>query len=432
MTTGSGPSGPLAGIRVVELATVIMAPFGAQLLGDLGADVIKVETGGGDGSRVMGGGPHPELSGIALNLHRNKRSIAVDLKQARGRDVLLRLLVDADVLITNLRPGPLRRLGLDHESLRGDFPRLVYCQAQGFRTSSDEADLPAYDDIIQALTGFPQLNALGFGAMHFVPSTVADKVAGMFIAQGVLAALVARSVSGVGQRVEVPMFDAALAFNLVEHLSRAAVAGEEPGYGRVLTAHRGPHRTADGWVAMMPYTDAHWTALFAAVGEERLLEHEWFTDHRSRLLHADEVYGLLASILVRRTTAEWVALGVGIGVPVSVVPALQEIVDDPAHHRGVLREAEHPVVGPYRSIAAPVLFSESGTPEPQPAPLVGADTATVLAGAGFGADEIAALLADGVVRGARQRSSVEADPEGERPGSRDDPDPATTPAATDV
>ena len=399
MTTGSGPSGPLAGIRVVELATVIMAPFGAQLLGDLGADVIKVETGGGDGSRVMGGGPHPELSGIALNLHRNKRSIAVDLKQARGRDVLLRLLADADVLITNLRPGPLRRLGLDHESLRGDFPRLVYCQAQGFRTSSDEADLPAYDDIIQALTGFPQLNSMGFGAMHFVPSTVADKVAGMFIAQGVLAALVARSVSGLGQRVEVPMFDAALAFNLVEHLSRAAVPGGPAGYNRVLTAHRGPHRTSDGWVAMLPYTDAHWTALFTAVGEERLLQHEWFADHRARLIHADEVYGLLASILVRKTTAEWVQLGTALGIPVSVVPPLQDIVDHPEHHRGVLREAEHPVVGPYRSIAAPVVFSDSGQRQPEPAPLVGQDTAAVLGELGLGDDEVAALLADGVVRG---------------------------------
>jgi crotonobetainyl-CoA:carnitine CoA-transferase CaiB-like acyl-CoA transferase len=403
MTAASGSAGPLAGIRVIELATVIMGPFGAQLLGDLGADVIKVETGGGDGSRVMGGGPHPELSGIALNLHRNKRSIGIDLKAAPGRDVLLRLLADADVLITNLRPGPLRRLGLDHEALRADFPRLVYCQAQGFRTSSDEADLPAYDDIIQALSGFPQLNSMGFGAMHFVPSTVADKVAGMFIAQGVLAALVARSVSGEGQRVEVPMFDAALAFNLVEHLSRAAVPGEPPGYNRVLTAHRGPHRTSDGWVAMLPYTDAHWNALFAAVGEEQLLAHEWFADHRARLAHADEVYGLLASILVRKTTAEWVTIGIEIGVPVSLVPSLQDIVDDPAHHRGVLRDAEHPVVGPFRSIAAPVVFSGSGQREPEPAPLVGEHTEAILAELGLDADEVAALIAAGAVRGGRAR-----------------------------
>jgi crotonobetainyl-CoA:carnitine CoA-transferase CaiB-like acyl-CoA transferase len=395
-------AGPLAGIRVVELATVVMGPFGAQILGDLGAEVVKVETGGGDGSRAMGGGPHPELSGIALNLHRNKRSLGLDLKDPRGRAVLLRLLADADVLITNLRPGPLRRLGLDHAAIGADFPRLVYCQAQGFRTSSPEADLPAYDDIIQALSGFPQLNAMGFDAMHFVPSTVADKVAGMFIAQGVLAALVARSVTGEGQRVEVPMFDAALAFNLVEHLSRAAVPGGPAGYNRVLTAHRGPHRTADGWVAMLPYTDAHWTALFTAVGEEHLLEHEWFADHRARLAHADEVYGLLASILVRKSTAEWVAIGTEIGVPVSVVPRLQEIVDEPAHHRGVLRDAEHPVVGPFRSIAQPVVFERSGQRAFDPAPLVGEHTEAVLAELGLSAEEISELLADGVVRGLRR------------------------------
>ncbi len=396
-------AGPLAGIRVVELATVVMAPFGCQQLGDLGAEIVKVETGSGDGSRMMGGGPHPELSGIALNLHRNKRSIGLDLKAPRGREILLRLLDDADVFVTNLRPGPLRRLGLDHASLRDDYPRLVYCQAQGFRTSSAEADLPAYDDIIQALTGFTQLNSMGFGAMHFVPSTVADKVAGMFIAQGVLAALVARSVTGEGQRVEVPMFDAALAFNLVEHLSRAAVAGEPAGYNRVLTAHRGPHRTSDGWVAMLPYTDAHWTALFTAVGEEQLLEHEWFADHRSRLAHADEVYGLLASILVRKSTADWVAIGTELGIPVSVVPPLQDIVDQPQHHRGVLRDAEHPVVGPFRSIAAPVVFSTSGQRDPGPTPLVGEHTEAILAELGLDADEVADLLAAGVARGVRAR-----------------------------
>ena len=396
-------AGPLAGIRVVELATVVMAPFGCQQLGDLGAEIVKVETGSGDGSRMMGGGPHPELSGIALNLHRNKRSIGLDLKAPRGREILLRLLDDADVFVTNLRPGPLRRLGLDHASLRDEYPRLVYCQAQGFRTSSAEADLPAYDDIIQALTGFPQLNSMGFGAMHFVPSTVADKVAGMFIAQGVLAALVARSVTGEGQRVEVPMFDAALAFNLVEHLSRAAVAGEPAGYNRVLTAHRGPHRTSDGWVAMLPYTDAHWTALFTAVGEEQLLEHEWFADHRSRLAHADEVYGLLASILVRKSTADWVAIGTELGIPVSVVPPLQDIVDQPQHHRGVLRDAEHPVIGPFRSIAAPVVFSTSGQREPGPTPLVGEHTEAILAELGLDADEVADLLAAGVARGVRDR-----------------------------
>ncbi len=395
--------GPLAGIKVVELATVIMAPFAAQMLGDLGADIVKVETGAGDGSRVMGGGPHPELSGIALNLHRNKRSIGLDVKEPRGREILLGLLRGSDVLITNLRPGPLRRLRLDYDAIRDDVPRLVYCQAQGFRTTSPESDLPAYDDIIQALTGFPQLNEMGFGAAHFVPSTVADKVAGMYIAQGVLAALVARGMTGEGQRVEVPMFDAALAFNLVEHLSRAAVPGGPPGYNRVLSRHRGPHRTSDGWVAMLPYTDAHWTALFRAVGEEQLLEQEWFADHRSRLERADEVYGMLAAMIARRTTAEWIALATELGIPVSPVPPLAAIVDDEANHRGVLQEVEHPVIGTYRTIAPPVIFSASGQRQLEPAPLVAEHSDEILGELGMSAAEVDELVAAGVVRRPRPR-----------------------------
>ena len=220
-----------------------MAPFACQMLGDLGAEVVKIETPAGDGSRVMGGGPHPELSGIALNLHRNKRSIGIDLKAPAGARSCCSCSPAATCSSRTCARDRCAASASTTTSIRAGLPRLVYCQAQGFRTSSDEADLPAYDDIIQALTGFPQLNEMGFGASHFVPSTVADKVAGMFIVQGVLAALVARAVTGAGQRVEVPMFDAALAFNLVEHLSRAAVpggvAGVQPRARRATAARTG-------------------------------------------------------------------------------------------------------------------------------------------------------------------------------------------------
>ena len=199
------------------------------------------------------------------------------------------------------------------------------------------------------------------------------------------------------------MFDAALAFNMVEHLARAAVAGEPVGYNRVLSAHRGPHRTSDGWVALLPYTDDHWTALFRAVGEEHQLEGPHFADARSRLMFADEVYGALASIVLRRSTAEWVALGTALGIPVSVVPPLQEIVDDEANHRGVLRDAEHPVIGPFRSIGQPVVFSASGQRPPEPAPLVFEHTDEIMAELGFTAARIDELVAAGVVLRPRQR-----------------------------
>jgi len=181
-------AGPLAGIRVLELAAVIMGPYAGQLLGDLGADVIKVEHGVIDSSRVMGGGPDPELSGIALNLHRNKRSVGLDVKTPEGHEVLLQLLATCDVFITNIRPASLARLGLTYEDLAPSMPRLVYCQSQGFATGSDDEDRPAYDDIIQAMTGLPWLNQEVLGQTAFMPTLIGDKVVGLTIAYGVLAA----------------------------------------------------------------------------------------------------------------------------------------------------------------------------------------------------------------------------------------------------
>ena len=392
-------AGPLAGIRVLEIATVVMGPFGAQMLGDLGADVTKLETEQGDSSRAIGPGPHRELSGVALNLHRNKQSIGVDLKHPDGRRIVLELLADCDVFITNLRPGPLARLGLDYASIGEQFPNLVYCQAQGFRSSTDEGDLPAYDDIIQALTGFPQITDLAFGETRFVPSIVADKVSGMFIAQGVLAALVARGTTGRGQRIEIPMFDAALAFNLVEHLAGAATPGGEPGYARVLSAHRGPHRTLDGFVALLPYTDAHWTALFTIAGRVDVLERPSFANHRARIINPDEVYGLLAEVVSERSSDEWIALCREHGIPVAPVADLVDIVEDPAKHRGVLSDVEHPVVGTYREIKQPIVFDESGQRIHAPAPLKAEHTEEILAGLGYTPDQITALLTESVVYG---------------------------------
>lgn len=396
-TTTTGASGPLNGIRVLDLSAVVMGPYGTQLLGDLGADVIKVETRGGDSSRVMGGGPHAELSGIALNLHRNKRSIALNLKQPRGREVFLRLLDTCQVLVTNLRPGPMRRLGLSFEEVSETRPRLIYCQAHGFRSDSPESERPAYDDIIQALTGLPQLNSHVLGVTQFMPSLIADKIAGMTIAYGVLAALVHAERTGEGQRVEVPMFDAVLAFNLVEHLSRAVTPGEPAGYSRILTHHRGPHRTLDGHIAMMPYTDNHWRSLFVAVGMENMLDRPWFADHATRLLSADRVYGDLAHIVAQRTTADWLSLCEEHGIPASPVPTLDDVVSDSALHRGVLRDADHPVTGHYREIVPPLVLSASPASVRRAAPLFAEHTEAVLSELGYDRADIEELLAEGAV-----------------------------------
>jgi crotonobetainyl-CoA:carnitine CoA-transferase CaiB-like acyl-CoA transferase len=384
--------GPLTGVRVVEIASVLMAPYATQILGDFGADVVKVEPAGGDTNRYMGKGPHPQLSGIALNLHRNKRSIVLDLKREAGQRVARRLLDDADVLVTNLMPASLAGFGLDYASLAESHPRLVYCESHGFRSDSPEADEPALDDTIQAHAGIPpMLEDIGL-EVRFLPALLADKVSALVIVHSVLAALYERERSGLGQRVEVPMFDSTLAFTLVEHLAQAAIPGKPAGYPRALSANRGPHETSDGWLALMPYTNRQWRALYEAAGCGHLLDAPWHESMATRLVMADEAYGELKGILRQRTTAEWLEICRKADVPVAPVPRIAEIVEDPALHRGVLREVEHPALGTYRHIESPTIFSRTPSrDDPDPAPLIGEQTDEILRGLGLSDDEIAEL-----------------------------------------
>ena len=399
MTATTSNDGPLKGVRVVELATVLMAPFAAQILGDMGADVIKVESDQTDIGRILGGGGHDELSGVALNLQRNKRSVQLDLKQASGLQVLLQLLGTADVFVTNLRPGALGRLGLDYEAIEASHPGLIYCEAHGFRSDTPDAERPAFDDIIQAETGMPRLWERVGADTRFLPAVMADKLSGLYVAQAILGALVHQRTTGRGQRVEVAMFDAVLAFNLVEHLARAALPGGVTGYSRILSRHRGPHRTRDGYIAVIPYSDRDWRALYGAVGREDELDAPWFTSQQARQENPDAAYGSLATVIAERTTAEWMELCLEIGIPVAPVPALDDIVADPERHRGVLQDAVHPVVGPYRQIKPPVAYSDSPMSVRRPAPLVGEHTVELLTELGLSAENIEVLLESGAARG---------------------------------
>jgi crotonobetainyl-CoA:carnitine CoA-transferase CaiB-like acyl-CoA transferase len=387
-TESRTPAGPLAGVRVVELATVIMAPYACQILGDLGADVIKVESADGDHSRVMGGGPHPQLSGTALNLHRNKRSVQLDLRQQTERAAFLGLLDTADIFVTNFRPKALKKLHIDYDSVGRERPALVYCEAHGFSLASGEADLPSYDDIVQAATGIPALSYAATEAVNYLPTIVGDKVTGLTLTYALLAALIHRMNTGEGQHVEVPMFDSVLGFILVEHLSRAAVPGGTAGYNRILNPFRRPHRTKDGYVAMLPYNDQSWSDLYHAVGHEHELSDPWF---QRRLENPRPVYESLGRILATRTTAEWLELADDLGIPAGPVPSLDEIISDPAEHRGVLSEHDHPVVGRYRQIAPPARFDRTPVNVRRHAPLIGADTAEVLREIGLSAEEISSL-----------------------------------------
>jgi len=367
-------TGPLDGVRVVDLTTVIMGPLATQILGDLGADVITVEDPRGTLSRVMTAGPHPQLSGIALNLLRNKRNVVLDLKTAEGRDALLAVVATAQVFVTNLRPGTLQRLGLSYEDIADVQPDIVYLQAQGYPSDSAAADAPAYDDVIQAGTGLPDTFRRMEGEPQFVPTLIADKVCGLTIAYSVLAALLHRERTGEGQRIEVPMVDVMTAFVLVEHAGAATARPPqgEPGYLRILSPNRRPQRTKDGWVSVLPYTRKNFEDIFRAGGRTDLVGDERIATARSRLAHIDSIYAEVAAILTQRTTEEWLAFCKAADVPASAIPTLEELID-------ALPEDDHPVAGRYKVIPQPVRFSRSTGPVVRrPAALSGEHNAEVM------------------------------------------------------
>ncbi|MGF1425675.1 CaiB/BaiF CoA transferase family protein [Kitasatospora sp. LaBMicrA B282] len=383
----SGPSGRglLAGVRVVELASVIMAPYAAQQLGDLGADVIKVEPPTGDMTRHYPPQRHPGMGGAALNLNRNKRSAVIDLKAPRGRDALLALLRTADVFITNLRPQALARLRLDYPAVSALQPGLIYANAQGFRSDSAYGTHAAYDDIVQAASGLVWLNHQVSGQPHYVPTVLADKICGLQIAQSVLAALHYREHGGSGQHIEVPMVDTMLAFNLVEHLGAASLEPDGAfGSTRSLSPERRAQRTADGWMCILPQSDRNWRDFTAFVGRPALADDRRFATGPDRARHADELYRLMADLTPRHTSARWQEFCDRVGIAAAPVLDLETAATTAyAREGGLLREAEHPTEGRYRVIGRPVRYSADPQPPLRPCPAIGEHTEEVLREAGF-------------------------------------------------
>lgn len=387
------PPGPLAGTRVLDLTSVVMGPLATQILGDLGADVVTVESANGDTNRYMGPGPHPQLSGVSLNLLRNKRNLAIDLKHPDGRAAVLRVAATCDVFVTNLRPQSLGRLGLAYLDVAGVRPDVVYCQAQGWPSDSERADEPAYDDIIQAATGVADAARRVSGEPALLPTIFADKVAGLTIAYAVLAALVHRERTGRGQHVEVPMVDAVRAFMLVEHgagaIPRPPVG--PAGYPRILTPERRPQRTTDGWINVLPYSRRHYDALFGEGGRHDLVGDPRYGDARSRILHSDFLYAQVRAILATRSTEQWLQFCRVHGIPATAVASLDELVE-------ALPEAAHPRVGGFKVVPPPARFANSPMTVRRPAPLPGEHNREVLAEVGLSEADIAALESSGVLR----------------------------------
>ena len=355
--------GPLTGVRVIDLTSVVMGPYATQILGDMGADVIKVESPGGDVFRHITPFRNSGMSAAFLNLNRNKRSVALDLKREDERRVMIDLLAGADVFVTTVRPQAMRALGLDYESLRERNPRLIYCGAYGFSESGPYAGRPAFDDIIQAMCGMASLQGKNDpNGPRYVNAIFADKTVGCVVAYSVAMALYERERSGHGQEIEVPMFETMVAFTLIEHLAGETFcpASAGMGYERVLSKYRRPYRTKDGYIGLLPYTAEQWARFFEAAGRPEMAADPRVTDPTLRNRKIDELYGLLAEIVAGRTTAEWVELLRVADLPLTPVLSPEDLLDD-EHLRslGFFRREEHPSEGEVRTIGIPVRFSRT-------------------------------------------------------------------------
>jgi len=384
----------LKGLRILDLTSVILGPYATQILGDLGAEVIKVEAPEGDSMRPVAPVMEGMVSAIFANNNRNKRSVVLDLKTEAGRTALMKLVPTADAFVHNMRQQALDKLGFTYKAVRAANPKIVYAAAVGFGRHGRYAGKPAYD-VIQAASGFAGLFQMRDGVPLYAPSIAADKVSGLHLAHAVLAALLYRERSGeVPGYVEVPMFELMAAFSLSEHLSHATFeeAGKV-GYVRVLSPGRRPYKTKDGWVGVLPYTERNWTKILLEIGRPEVAELAWFKNATERSKRVDELYEILAGALAGRPTAEWLAIFERLDIPHAPVRTPQDLLTDPHLADVGFFQTHFASATPVkRTLRQAINVEEVGSEADLPPPALGADTAAVLREAGLSEAEIAAAL----------------------------------------
>jgi len=394
--------GPLEDVKVIDMTTVLMGPYATQMLGDYGADVIKVESLDGDVTRLIGPSRHAGMGPVFLNTNRSKRSIALDLKKPAGRDAVLRLIASADVLVYNVRPQAMVRLQLGYDVVSEVNPRLIYAGVFGFGQDGPYAAKPAYDDLIQGATALPALMAqTGDGVPRYVPNALVDRIVGLTAVGAICASLVHRDRTGRGQRVDIPMFETMAGFVMGDHMG--GLTYEPPldkgGYARHLSRDRRPYKTSDGYISVIVYNDKQWERFFEATGRNDLRRDPKFATFAGRANNIDMVYAELARIFETKTTAEWTELLNKADVPVMPMHDLESILQD--EHlvaTDFFPVVDHPSEGRIRSMRVSAKWSETPTEPGRLAPRLNEHGPEILREAGFSPDEIAVLIRDGVTK----------------------------------
>ena len=404
-------AGPLAGVRVLDLTSVILGPYATQMLGDLGADVIKIEAPDGDTTRYTGPARNSGMASLFMGVNRNKRSVVLDLKQAAARDVLLRMVDRADVFVHNIRPQKLEKIGLGPDALLSRNPRLIYAGLHGWREGGPYSGRPAYDDIMQGLCGVASLMDTMTGEPRYAPTILADKTCGSMAAQAIVAALFHRERTGRGQFVEVPMFETMVSYVMVEHLHGRTF--DPPvgtaGYSRMLAPWRRPYRTADGHVCTLIYTDAQWRRFWEAVKQPEMMNDPRFKDMAARSRNIADVYRIAEAQFASKTTQEWITLFDQLEIPAGPINSLDDVLDD-EHLKaiGFFKRFAHPTEGDVVMPDVPFRFAASPAGIDRLPPRLGEHGREVLSEFGVPAAEIDALETTGGVVASRASSQAKA------------------------
>ncbi len=396
---GECMAGMLSGVRILDLTSVVMGPYAMQILGDMGADIIKIERPEGDIMRHMGHGRSESMGPIHLTVNRNKRSLVLDLKQEEARSALAKLIPTADVFVHSMRPSAMEGLGFGYERVKKLNPKIVYCGAYGFGQEGPYAAKSAYDDIIQGMSGMCSINSAMVGKPQYAPTILCDKIGGLTIAYAVLGALFHQLKYGEGQFVEVPMLETMVSFLMIEHMWERALdpVKGQAGYPRVLTQLRKPHRTKDDvYLCIVPYTDKNWSDLFQVSGRPQLAKDERYATATGRSLNYETLFPLLAEIMAEKTSTEWLSELGRLNIAVGSVNSLEELFEDPHLAAvGMFFKYQHSTEGELSLVKAPVKFSAAPFEVWQGPPRLGEHGEGILKEAGLTLEEIALMKAKG-------------------------------------